>query len=265
MDDGSPKKDHLDTAREWANRDPRIKLVECAQNRGISGARNFAIEHASGDFFAIMDHDDILHPMALGTFARVLERRPELEPHLLQRVPDQRRGTRTYGYFYKPHFDLFTLLRANYVCHFTAIRRDLLMAAAREGRVFRSEYDGAEDHDLFARVAITGMMKAAARPAVPLLLASGADELLDVAGRQARDPRAADSACWTSCCPQIYPGADVPHRATPTRCGASVTSPIRLARSRAADGLRSSWSCRSATTPCGRSRRSTPWRSSITT
>ncbi len=167
VDDGSPKNDHLDTAREWANRDPRIKLFECEENRGISGARNFAIAQSTGDFLAILDHDDLLHPMALGQFARVLNHDPSLNLVFSNECQIDDEGTRTYGYFYKPHFDLFTLLRANYVCHFTAIRRDILMDARRDGRVFRTEFDGAEDHDLFARVAITGKMKA---KHVPLFL-----------------------------------------------------------------------------------------------
>lgn len=206
VDDGSPKTDHLDTAREWANRDPRIKLFECAENRGISGARNHAIAQASGDFFAVLDHDDILHPMALGQFARVVNDDPEVNVVHSNECQIDDAGTRTYGYFYKPYFDLFTLLRANYVCHFTAIRRDLLMAARRGERVFRTEYDGAEDHDLFARVAMTGRMKARHVPlflyywrAVPTSCSTSLDAKPEIPERRL--------LLLEELLPEVYPGA----------------------------------------------------------
>ena len=160
VDDGSPNKEHLETAREWAAKDSRIRLFAEDQNRGISGARNVAVSHAQGGFIAILDHDDLLHPMALGYFARVVNDDPDVNFVFSNECQIDDKCTRTYGYFYKPQFDLFTLLRANYICHFTAIRRDLLMAARRDGRVFRTEFDGAEDHDLFARIGITGQVKA---------------------------------------------------------------------------------------------------------
>ena len=94
VDDGSPKKDHIETAREWANRDSRIKLHVCDENRGISGARNVAIEKIpTGTHLAILDHDDIIHPMALGPLRPRPERRPQRQPWCSPtRVPDRRGG-----------------------------------------------------------------------------------------------------------------------------------------------------------------------------
>ena len=167
VDDGSRRRDHLEVARKWADRDGRIKLYELPENRGISAARNHAIEHSCGDFLAVLDHDDLLHPSTLGIYARHLNRDPEANLIFSNEAKIDEESRHVSHYTTKPPFDVFTLLRANYVCHFTAIRRDLLMAAARDGRVFRSEYDGAEDHDLFLRVALTGR----ARPVhVPLFL-----------------------------------------------------------------------------------------------
>ena len=160
VDDGSTTTEHLALARSWSDRDPRIRVIEGGENRGISAARNLAMAHATGDFVAILDHDDVLHPRALGCFARSWNEDPDLSLMFSNECQMDDAGTRTYGYFYKTHFDLFTILRANYVCHFTAIRRDLVLMASRGGRVFRSEYDGAEDHDLFLRVALTGGLKA---------------------------------------------------------------------------------------------------------
>ncbi|CAN5852261.1 hypothetical protein BH23PLA1_BH23PLA1_02350 [soil metagenome] len=167
VDDGSRKRDHLEVARKWADRDGRIKLYELEENQGISGARNHAIEHSCGDFLAVLDHDDLLHPAALGVFARHLNLRPETNLIFSNEVKIDEASGRVSRYTTKPPFDLFTLLRVNYVCHFTAVGRELLLSAARDGRVFRSEYDGVEDHDLFLRLALTDRL----RPVhVPLFL-----------------------------------------------------------------------------------------------
>ncbi len=39
--------------------DPRIKLIESKVNKGSSGARNIAIEHATGQYIAFLDSDDM--------------------------------------------------------------------------------------------------------------------------------------------------------------------------------------------------------------
>jgi GT2 family glycosyltransferase len=167
VDDASPTRDHLAVARAWAARDPRILVSELDVNRGISGARNEAIARATGDFLAILDHDDLLHPQALGVFARHITTDPDVNFLFSNEAKITEDSTVVGHYLTKPPFDLFTLIRTNYVCHFTAVRRDLLLAAARDGQVFRSQYDGCEDHDLFLRIGLTGQV----RPAhVPLFL-----------------------------------------------------------------------------------------------
>ena len=40
--------------------DPRMKLIELATNRGVSGARNVAINHATGTWIATLDADDTM-------------------------------------------------------------------------------------------------------------------------------------------------------------------------------------------------------------
>lgn len=68
-DDGSD-----DGSREWAeiaaSRDARLRVVTGPQG-GPSAARNRAIDVASGDWIAVVDADDLLHP---ARFARLLAR-----------------------------------------------------------------------------------------------------------------------------------------------------------------------------------------------
>lgn len=60
VNDESP--DHsLDILREYAARDSRIKIVD-QKNKGLSGARNAALDICTGDYVAGVDSDDYLEP-----------------------------------------------------------------------------------------------------------------------------------------------------------------------------------------------------------
>ena len=51
----------------YASADTRIKLLRNSSNTGPAGARNRALDMASGSWIAIMDSDDIMHPGRLQT------------------------------------------------------------------------------------------------------------------------------------------------------------------------------------------------------
>jgi GT2 family glycosyltransferase len=161
VDDGSVRRDHLEVAHRWAERDPRIRYSTRAANGGISVARNEAVARSAGDFLAILDHDDLLHPLALSTFVRHLRSSPEVNLIYSNEAKINGTSDRVQLYLNKPPFDLTTLVRVNYLCHFTAVRRELLLSAAQEGEgiVFRPRFDGVEDHDLFLRIALTGRVR----------------------------------------------------------------------------------------------------------
>ena len=61
VDDGS-KDRTADIAREFAARDPRVRLVQ-KPNGGLSSARNFGIDHARGKYLSFVDGDDLWVPM----------------------------------------------------------------------------------------------------------------------------------------------------------------------------------------------------------
>ena len=56
----------------YAERDPRFKLVSQA-NRGLSGARNTGTRHATGEYLAFVDSDDVLPPNAYELLLGALE------------------------------------------------------------------------------------------------------------------------------------------------------------------------------------------------
>lgn len=49
----------LEVARQWANQDRRVKVFNCEVNRGVSGARNIALDQAQGRYVAFLDSDDL--------------------------------------------------------------------------------------------------------------------------------------------------------------------------------------------------------------
>jgi glycosyltransferase involved in cell wall biosynthesis len=58
VDDGSPDRS-IDVCRRFS--DPRIQIIQ-QDNRGLPGARNTGIRHATGDFIGFLDADDIWLP-----------------------------------------------------------------------------------------------------------------------------------------------------------------------------------------------------------
>lgn len=63
-DDASPD-DSLAIARQHAAEDPRVRVIEARANAGPGVARNRALDVARGDWVAIVDSDDLIHPQRL--------------------------------------------------------------------------------------------------------------------------------------------------------------------------------------------------------
>lgn len=61
--------------QEEAEKDPRIVYSHLEENGGISDNTNACIRLASGAYFGLLDHDDILHESALYEVMRAIEER----------------------------------------------------------------------------------------------------------------------------------------------------------------------------------------------
>ncbi len=59
-----------DICRRFASDDARIKVID-RPNGGLSRARNTGLDHATGDFIAFVDSDDMLHHDAVMTMAKI--------------------------------------------------------------------------------------------------------------------------------------------------------------------------------------------------
>ncbi len=76
-DDGSTD-NSLSIIKKYAAKDPRIKVLENGQNRGISHSRNRLYAIARGKYAAIMDSDDISEPTRLEKEVSYLNNHPEI-------------------------------------------------------------------------------------------------------------------------------------------------------------------------------------------
>lgn len=134
--------------KKRASEDRRIIAVDLPENYGISGNTNEALKKASGDFIALLDHDDVLEPDALYVYADSLRKAPETDVL----YSDEDKITEDSGYFFFPYFksdyNPDMLLCNNYICHFLAMRRTLIENAGG----WDPEFDGAQDHDLLLRL-----------------------------------------------------------------------------------------------------------------
>jgi GT2 family glycosyltransferase len=78
IDDGSPRPEEAEIARQQAQRDPRIRLIRQA-NAGLGAARNTALAQARGEFFLPVDADNVSGPDMVASFVRGLTRSPDLD------------------------------------------------------------------------------------------------------------------------------------------------------------------------------------------
>ncbi|HWC14409.1 MAG TPA: glycosyltransferase [Actinomycetota bacterium] len=146
-DDGSTRPETKQMLARWAEQDTRIKVTYLSENRGISAASNAALQMASGEFVALLDHDDELTPDALARVAMALEAHPHVD--YIYTDEDKRDSSgRHVEPFFKPQWSPNLLLSMNYLTHLSVVRRATL---DRVGG-FRSEYDGSQDYDLLLRV-----------------------------------------------------------------------------------------------------------------
>lgn len=132
--------------------DARIRYIRLSKNGGISENTNQALQHVTGDYTGLLDHDDVLTQDALYEMAKAVweGKKRGREPELLYSDEDKCNGDRTeyFELHRKEDFNLDLLLCNNYICHFMVLKSSLIKELG-----FRREYDGAQDYDLALRAA----------------------------------------------------------------------------------------------------------------
>ncbi len=145
-DDASTAPHVRPTLEALAARDSRIKVAFRPENGHISAASNSALELATGDWIALLDHDDELAPDALFEVASILIQNPDADLVYSDEDKISENGERSLPYF-KPEFlpDLFT--GQNFISHLAVYRAALV----RKIGGFRVGYEGSQDWDLALR------------------------------------------------------------------------------------------------------------------
>lgn len=134
--------------KEYASKDARIIYRRLEKNEGISGNTNECLKFATGEYVALFDHDDMLHPAAL---FRCME---EIEKHDAEFIytdemtfeHDSIRKIATLHF--KPAYSPQNLNGVNYICHLCVFKKSLLA----ENGVYNDAYDGSQDHDMILRL-----------------------------------------------------------------------------------------------------------------
>lgn len=147
-DDASTDQTMLAVLQRLADSDARIRLRRGAERGGISVNTNRALAAASGRFVCFLDHDDELAPTALEEIAAAVDRFPRARLFYSDEDKLDERGRRSAPHF-KPAWNPELLCSLNYIGHLAVIDATLVRAVGG----LRSEFDGAQDHDLLLRCA----------------------------------------------------------------------------------------------------------------
>lgn len=126
--------------------DPQVKVVFREHNGHICAASNSAIELATGDYLALMDHDDLITEHALYWVARTIVENPSVGLIYSDEDKIDLNGKRSSAYF-KPDWNEFLFRSQNMICHLGVYRRDVVERAGG----FRPGFEGAQDYDLAMR------------------------------------------------------------------------------------------------------------------
>ena len=143
--DGSEKKaDYIDKIIKDEN---RIKYKHLEENKQIAGNTNEALKLATGEFVALLDHDDVLPEFALYEIAKVIKHNTNVDFIYTDEDKLDKNNIR-YDPHFKPDYSPFLLRSYNYITHFSIIRKKIMDDIGG----FKLDYNGSQDYDLFLRI-----------------------------------------------------------------------------------------------------------------
>lgn len=143
--DGSSN--NLKFVDEIISNDKRILYKKLNENKGISGNSNEAISLATGDYIALLDHDDIIPAFSLYEIVKVINQDKNAEFIYTDEDKLMEYKENRLGPHFKPDYAPDTLRSYNYICHFSIFKKNLMDKLGG----FNSEFDGSQDYDLIMR------------------------------------------------------------------------------------------------------------------
>jgi len=145
-DDCSTNDATLSVLRRYKGSDPNIKITKSMSNLHIAGATNLAMEYATGDFVAFLDHDDTIEPNAIECIVDAVSHYNDADLLYTDEDKIEVDGTLVEPY-HKPGWSPEHLHSVMYILHFFVIRKKLLLELGG----LREEFSGAQDYDLALR------------------------------------------------------------------------------------------------------------------
>lgn len=127
----------------------KIRYKFIGENKGISGNTNEALKLVTGEYIALMDHDDFIPEFALYEIVKVINENQDVDFI----YTDEDKFYEKDGKYIRimPHFKqdyaIDTLRSYNYICHFSVLSKKLLDKIGQ----FNPEFDGSQDYDFILR------------------------------------------------------------------------------------------------------------------
>lgn len=107
-------------------RESRIDFINLDTNMGAAGNTNAGIEHAHGDYIALLDQHDLLEPDILFHYARAIEQNPKTDVLYCDEDTYESSGDRFSSPLFKMDLNQDLLYSYNYIAHFLTISRNAL-------------------------------------------------------------------------------------------------------------------------------------------
>lgn len=139
------------TVYPYTREDARINYYHLGENRGISDNTNRGLDFAGGTYTVLLDHDDLLTPDAVYEMVCAAKKNPDAALFYSDEDKCDASAERFHTPHYKLDFNLDLFLTNNYICHLAMLKTETLKSLR-----LRPEYDGAQDYDLFLRIAAKG-------------------------------------------------------------------------------------------------------------
>lgn len=146
VDDASTDPAIRSVLEKWQSEDPRIKVVFREKNGHISESSNTGLELASGEWIALLDHDDLLSPDALFWVVDMVNRHSDCCLIYSDEDKIDENDARFDPYF-KPDWSPELFYSQNLISHLGVYKTDLM----RKIGGFRKGLEGSQDYDLALR------------------------------------------------------------------------------------------------------------------
>ena len=145
-DDASTEIHVKEILKYYKEKDERIKVIYRTENGHISKASDSALSIATGDYIALLDHDDELPESALFFVVKEINEHPDAKLIYSDEDKLDINGNRVGPYF-KTDWNPDLFLSQNFISHLGVYKKSIV----DEIGGFRGGYEGSQDYDLAIR------------------------------------------------------------------------------------------------------------------